>query len=97
MSEGTFDDISAINVLSGLRDGDVVWVTVQDGVVDDEVKAIQHVLESIIEVDVSLVVARSDYIESLRKVPLSELLRIREHIESALALMAEHQAILTDV
>lgn len=97
MSEGVFDDIAAIHVLHNLREGDVVWVVLNADVDDMDVEAVQRVLQTVIEEDVSLIVTKQGFVEGLRRLSLTDLLQFQGEIESAINALAEYQPADQDV
>lgn len=84
MSKDALANVVNLDVLRSLREGDVVWVTLRDGLDDEEVEAVQHVLSSVITEDVSLIVTRLGYVEGIRQVPLSELMQLRQVLDDAI-------------
>lgn len=76
-------NVASLDVLRNVRAGDVVWVTLKSAVEDEEVAAVQHILGSVLQEDVHLIVTRSGYLENIRKVPVAELIHLRTVIDQA--------------
>jgi hypothetical protein len=81
--------VVSMEVLRGIREGDVVWVTVHEDLPSEEINAVQGVLGAGFSEDVSLIVTRRGYVDSIHLIPLSELLHFREVLDSAIASYAE--------
>jgi hypothetical protein len=75
----------SLEVLHSVRDGDVVWVTVQPGMEPREMDVIRDVLCANMHGDATIIVTPAGFLESIRNVPLSDLVALRDQLESAIS------------
>ena len=90
-------EVVSMDVLRSLRAGDVIWLTLRADVADEEIEVVQDILSTIVEEDVHLIVTREGYVESFRKMSLSELMVLQAKVEAAVEAVASHRAVATEV
>lgn len=84
-------NLVSLEVLHRVRDGDVVWVTVRPGMEPEEMDVIRDVLSANMHGDATIIVTPAGFLESMQKVPLSDLIALRDRLESAISTyMAEN-------
>lgn len=77
-------EVLTAQVVRNLRDGDFVWVTVDESLEDEETSSVQDVIGSLLPEGVSLMVTRGDCIERIKVATLEDLLSIQGAIEAAI-------------
>jgi len=78
------NNMLSLEVLQRVRDGDVVWVTVRPGMEPEEMDVIRDVLAANMHGDATIIVTPVGFLESMRKMPLSELIELRDQLEAAI-------------
>lgn len=75
---------SSVEVVRNLRDGDVVWITIPEGLPDEYIEALHDSIESAVTVDATILVAPRDLASAVQVLSLPEMLAFREILDAAI-------------
>lgn len=87
------EGVVSLNVLRDIRDGDVILVTVKSGLEPEEMDVIRDVLASSLAFDATIIVTPVGFLEGMRHMTLSEMVVLRDTLESAIDSYAQEHAV----
>jgi hypothetical protein len=80
------DTIKDIEVLSHLRDGDVVLVRVHNDTPPEEIDAMHTALQAAIQTEVTIIVTNEELVGSMKVLSLAALVEMKEKLDLAIQL-----------
>lgn len=80
------DAIKNIEVLSHLRDGDVLWVRVHNDTPPEDIDAMHTALEAAIHTEVTIIVTNDELVGSMKVLSLADLVEMKEKLDLAIQL-----------
>lgn len=73
-----------VQVVKGLREGDVLWIQLDPGAEPEEIDAVQVAVSAHLGSNATVFVSPRGFPERINRLPLSELLRMRDALDGAI-------------